>query len=547
MDIRASGTRNSNLLLIILLWAIATGINLCKAFHIDDTFHLESAQWIAKHPATPMSGDVIWYNNPEKFHNHNQPALLFYLITIVGEIFGYTEIPLHLLLSVFTFLALFFFNRIIRLLDVPGRGALLTLFALCPAFLVNQNLMTDIPILSLEIAFFYYLLKVQKDGNPRHYIPAGFALGCALLIKYSIVPLLVAMALAIFLSRHYRYFYSIFIPLGMLALWSLFNTFEYGGIHIFDRPKNELSFGKIWDQTLVFAGCLGAVAPFSVTLFHGALRRRLVLYLAVAAACAFVIFAVMVYKGVIPENESSRILRQLFVANGAALILLFLIKMGKDILAMIRQKSADRTAILLFAWILAVSGFMILYAPFMATRHILLILPAILLVGAPIIHRSGKTIKWLGIAATAVLGVWLAVSDWENADYYRRMAKNVQIPSGSKVWTSGHWGWQWYAPKEGMSLYSTDSADVHVGDYLVHPLDISRQQTNDLLMLDEVNRYWEPASLKTFFSGNDFASLYNAQTYKGSWDLSRKPVDTVVMYRVTYIRDKDSAVLVKQK
>jgi hypothetical protein len=537
--------RNSNIILIIL-WTIATGINLCKAFHIDDTFHLESAQWIAKHPDKPMSGDVVWYNNPEKFHHHNQPALLFYLITIVGGIFGYSEIPLHLLLSVFTFLALYFFRKILQLLASPHPNLLLALFALCPAFLVNQNLMTDIPILSLEMIFFYYLLKAERDRNPSHYLTAGIALGSALLIKYSIIPLFVVMLIAIVLQKRYKHLFALLIPLGMLALWSLFNKLEYGGIHLMERPKNELSFGKIFDQLLVFAGCIGAVAPFTIGFFYGAIRKKFVLYLYFIALSAFIVLGVMVYQGVIPEHESSLALKKLFMVNGGLLIIQLLIRMTRESLYMKRLRQIDATKIILYTGIMAISGFMVLYAPFMATRHILLLLPLVLLVGAPHFERAGKLVRTQALITTAALGILLSISDWQNADFYRKTAKKVEIPDNQVVWSSGHWGWQWYSVLGGMRVYSTDSAKIKVGDYLVHPLDISRQQTNDLLMLDEVKRLWEPANISTFFSGNDFASLYNAQTYKGSWDFSRKPIDTVVIYRVTYIRDKDSAALIRK-
>jgi hypothetical protein len=540
---RSLADRNNsrNWIILVFLWTVVTFVNLNKAFHIDDTFHLESAQWIAKHPLSPMSGDVIWYDNPEKFHHHNQPALLFYLITITGEIFGYSEIPLHLLLSIFTFLALFFFLKILDLFSAPSKGMMMTLFALCPAFIVNQNLMTDIPILAMEMAFFYYLFRAEKYDKPSQYIQAGLALGCALLIKYSMIPLVLVMGIAILMSKHYKYLFSLLIPIGILGLWSIFNKIEYGGIHLMDRPKNELTLVKVFDQLKVFAGCIGAVAPFSLALLYGAIRKKPLIYLNYFIPVCFIIFAFLVYQGVIPELNSTRWLNPLFMVNGAIIIILLLSEMMHAVIDMRNASRLFRRDIILYLWILSMSGFMILYAPFMALRHILLILPCILLISIRLFERAERKLKVLAVAATAALGLLLGISDWKYADFYRRMANEIELPEGARVWSSGHWGWQWYTAKRGMMTYSTDSAKVRNGDYIVYPVDMSRQKINDRIRLTEVKRIWEPADITTFFSGNDFASLYNSYTYKGSWELSMKPVDTIIIGKIQIIEDSDTS------
>jgi hypothetical protein len=77
---------------------------------MDDTFHIEAAQEILKEPTTPMSGKVNWGSNPNYLHSFNQAPLFFYVIVYWGSLFGFNEISLHLLISVFTFIALFYFN-----------------------------------------------------------------------------------------------------------------------------------------------------------------------------------------------------------------------------------------------------------------------------------------------------------------------------------------------------------------------------------------------------------------------------------------------------
>ena len=65
-------------LVLVFLFAIATSINLDKAFHIDDAFHLHAAQWISEHPLRPMSGTIDWSGSVEHYYDGNQPPLFFY-------------------------------------------------------------------------------------------------------------------------------------------------------------------------------------------------------------------------------------------------------------------------------------------------------------------------------------------------------------------------------------------------------------------------------------------------------------------------------------
>ncbi len=487
-----------------------------------------------------MSGDIVWKDNPGKLYKGNHPALLFYLIACVGETFGYSEIPMHLLLSIFTFFALYFFLQILKLFSTPHKDLLLGIFALCPAFIVNQNLMTDIPILALEMAFFYSLLKADTENNPSRYIHAGLALGIALLIKFSIIPLVLVMCFAILLKKHYRYLLCLMIPLGMLGLWSWFNVIEYGGVQILDRKVNELTPAKILEQSLVFAGCIGAVAPFSIVLFYGAVRKKPVLLLNIVILLSFLVFALLVYHGIIPESSSSEILKQLFILNGGLLFILLLIEMAVFSLKMKRPKPVDNKMLILYAWLLSISGFMILYAPSMSTRHILLILPAILLIGIRLFEKAGRLMRIQALVTTSILGILFGISDWQYADFYRRMAGKIELPNGARVWSSGHWGWQWYSAKNNMMLYSTDSARVRTGDYLIYPLDVSRQVINKQHKLTEIKRIWEPASMSTFFSGKDFGSLYIAFPHRGSWELSMEPIDTIIISKIEIINEQDS-------
>lgn len=97
----------------MVFWLFVTAFNLTKAYHIDDTAHLETARAIQNDPLHPMSQTVNWIDTAEPIHKLNQPHLFFYLIALVVFLFGESEVILHLLLAIFSLLAnrLFLLNR----------------------------------------------------------------------------------------------------------------------------------------------------------------------------------------------------------------------------------------------------------------------------------------------------------------------------------------------------------------------------------------------------------------------------------------------------
>ena len=134
--------------LLLMIWFLATACNLDKAYHIDDTAYLETAEWIAEHPTTPMTGLVNWSWSAEPIHYMNQPPLYSYLLAGWGMLFGYGEIPMHALQSLFTLVVVFFFFGIARMLAPSYSLTFTALLVLGPAFLVGQNLMVDVPALA---------------------------------------------------------------------------------------------------------------------------------------------------------------------------------------------------------------------------------------------------------------------------------------------------------------------------------------------------------------------------------------------------------------
>jgi hypothetical protein len=195
----------------------------------------------------------------------------------------------------------------------------------------------------------------------------------------------------------------------------------------------------------------------------------------------------------------------------------------------------------MFFWFVSLSGFIILYAPFIATRHILLVLPALLFFLAPIIEKATVRIQLLTVLVTGFLGLTLGVSDWITANYYRKVSQELHITGTdtTRIWTAGHWGWQWYAGLTGMNQYDTLTSKVREGDLLIFPANIPRQKIDDDIVLKEVWKTWDKPSVFTYFSTGPKGGFYFSSYKRPGWRLLNEPVDTILVYRITGTKSGD--------
>src|SRR5262249_25020439 len=155
--------------------------NLFKPFHIDDTAHLDIARWIAAHPLRPMSGMLNWSDVRQPIYETNQPHLYFYLLAAWGKVFGYSEPAMHALQSLAALGSITLFYKLASVLAGDLALWLTAMLVLGPAFIVEQNLMVDVPLLTVWLAFFYFLIcEDQSRPQTSRYIMAAVACSAAL-------------------------------------------------------------------------------------------------------------------------------------------------------------------------------------------------------------------------------------------------------------------------------------------------------------------------------------------------------------------------------
>ncbi len=518
---------NNKFVLIFVIWSVLTAININKAYHIDDTFYLEAAQHIEDNPTKPMSGLINWVNDPTPMYTSNQPPLFFYLIALTSVYFGYGEIPMHLLLSVFSFFALLIFYNLTVLLNIKNTNTLILLLAFSPAFVVNQNLMTDIPVLTILLGFAFYLLKANVTGKNHFYLLAALLLGIGLLVKYTFLPLIVLLIIVIILNKEYKKLLVLLIPIGFLIAWSIWNYFEFDSLHIFGRA-NGIHIVKLW----AFPGCIGAITFFSFSLLYANYKASVVRPIIYATLSIMILAIGLFITNIVDEILFAQFISAFFTINGTFLCYAIASRFFSGFKLGTTLNSKPSGDLILFLFIGALMPFIILFAPFIATRHILLLLPFALLFSAKQISIAPRTVNLSVISVTIILGILLGISDWKYADYYREMASKIELPNDKKVWTAGHWGWQWYSKQKGMIEYSTHQSELNVGDLIVYPGRVSIQEFNKNIKLSIIEKVWDEPTLLTFVSGNNRASMYSSYLNKVPWTLSKIPIDTIFICEV---------------
>lgn len=520
------------IILVIVLWIILTGININKAYHIDDTFHLKAAEYILDHPLSPMSGLVNWGEDPAPLHTHNQPPLFFFLLALVIKLFGDNEIYTHLLISLFTFAALFWFYKITELMQMKKNMMLVTVFAFCPAFIVNQNLMVDVPVLAVILGTLFYILKEKKQNSLRNHFIAAVLLSTGLLIKYTLLPILVVFIIIALISKDYKKIIIAMIPLLILVLWSVWNYFEYGAIHLIDRPKTGFKPIRAYE----FIACLGALSAFVPTFLYGSIPKKVTKYMLYGVFAFYAVLSTLKYFNA-AKFPTSVDLNYSFVVTGSVILISILLIIGKSIRnETFKFVKSDKMIILLYA--LSISTFIIFFSPFIATRHILLIIPLLLLIGYEFFERADKYINRLTVISTIFLGLALGISDRVYADFYRKTAGMVKIGTTQNIWSLGHWGWQWYSEKAGMKIYSrNDISVIKSGDHIVFPKDVHKQEIHPNIKIQIIDKITLPSDLLTYFSGKHFASMYKSEYNKPPWRLSNETCDTIIVAKVMSVSE----------
>lgn len=476
------GPRRAALALLMVAAGVAA-FEVTKAVHVDDTAHLEIARAILRSPLHPMSGLVNWEQRAAPIHNLNQPHLLFYLMGAVMVLVpAHAELALHLLWAMLAGAAVVLFYQVAR--AAAARRPLLwtAVFCLGPAFLPASNLMVDVPLLALWLGFFLAVARAQGDATVSRLVTAGLFAAAACLVKYTSLVLIPIFALAILRRHGPRALGLLLIPVVALAGWSVFNWLDYGGVHLLTRSIPAARSSALRSLEVILARFalwligLGSVASFSPA-FAGVLardrsgRRLLGLAVLVAAITTAVGRLALAHEPLIQS-----VLRGVFLANGVVVC-----EMARRAARAAGDAGPGASGRWwLEAWAVGACLFVVMLSPFIAVRHVMLAVPALLLLIArgPDAALLSRRARAAALALSVVGGVALAVSDAELADVYRQQAPALasRFCASARCVAVGHSGWQWYAERAGMEIYDDRRTSLAPGQRVIIPELVGRQE-----------------------------------------------------------------------
>lgn len=478
---------SSSYWIILAIWLFCFFWNFNKAYHIDDTAHLEIARWIALNPLHPMSGLLSWGNDVEPIYKTNQPHLYFYLMAFWAQLFGWNENSMHILMSIFVLWAIVEFYKLAKIVT-PNTALLSTaLLGLSPAFVVGQNSMVDIPLLAIWVCFFRVLVDPEITDY-RRYLISALLCTIAVMIKYTSLILIPGLFFQLLISKRYKYLVLALVPLIALFAWSLFNIYDYGSVHIIGRSTGSTYWRKYAINAFSWLVVLGAISPFALYIFSVKYRETTSFFgrhfwkIALLICCLAPALILLSFLMPLPEEIMNKLLASSFLVTGVGLVLIVIIDAANKLI--IRELS-DQKLILLY-WLVSSFLFIILFAPFMATRHVLLAIPPLLL----LLFSSCDNLKFPKTAFGVIfislfVTSLLSAADYWYADIYRKNSSLIReyLPKQSGIWFTGHWGWQWYAAQAGMKQLSATRDHPAIGDFIVTPDHVSASTVPEHLEL----------------------------------------------------------------
>lgn len=529
---------------LLLLAVLCASVNLTKPVHIDDAGHVDISLAALRNPWKVMSYEVNWENTLTRISTYGRPPLLFYMFALVMAVFGKSLLALHAFIAVLSAVCMVFFHRL-AVRFVPDRAMLYTaILFLGPAFLPGQGLMTDVPMLLFWLIAFWSMVSATEARSHVRAAAGAIAIGLACLVKYTSLALIPVLCLVLVLRRQWACLWVVVLPAAILVGWSVLNYYDYGGVHLLQSPYLPLSGLKVAFWAVDWISGLGSVSVCTLMFLNTECRARMGHKAwGISLFGGGVIYA-LCRVGYRTDGLTSG-LWGAFFANGVLTLWVFFTALTDQVRQDWRQRdypSLERTGVLLL-WLGGATVFVVLFAPMMAIRHILLALPPIVLViGRRFGQTVGRRAEYAGLGLTALLGFLLAVSDYVYAGVYREYAHRIaaDMPRGARVWYGGHWGWQWYAEREGMMQYDTLRTVFADGDYLVVPSLVSQQEMPPAhkALLRKVRDITVESSAATWFRtmclkpwGGYYA--YSLHRQGPPWTLSCAPLDVIQVYVIS--------------
>ncbi len=458
--------------------------NLFEPLTVDDVCHQYYAAQVAKQPLAPFEFEIDWHQKPVAAWDVMVAPVTSYWWAPAIALFGESPVawkawflPTQWL---FCFALLCLFHRLLRR---PWPAIALTAaVALGPAVLPGINLMLEVPLLGLAFASVAVLLRACDRRSVTSALAAGLLLGLAFQTKYSAMGFFAPWLMIGVLRSAWR---ELLVGLATAVATALaiegLVSWSHGGGSYFLRQL-ELTQLRDWRHLgkgmLAQVGVLGL--PAALLMLHG---------LGLPRWCGRLLLCVHVLAwgvvGWVPDIDTRRISDLVldsvaFLVTTATTWGVFAVAFGRlawSSLVRLRQRRLGRALavrVFLLGWFVAEIASSLVVSPFPAARRVLLVTVAATAAGAWMAtrRRDGAAVLCSTAALSVVLGLALqgidclegracVVATDEAAAFAR------ENDPKAKVWFTGGWGFEYYAPAAGMQPLARGRAQVQKGDWIM--------------------------------------------------------------------------------
>ncbi len=451
--------------ILIVLLSLITIILLApfagKAFHIDDPLYLWTAKHILKSPLNFYGFNVNWYGKEEPMSQvMKNPPLVSYYQALVGLLFGWGEVTMHLAMlvpAVFAITGVFFLARL--LCRSPVEAALIAL--LTPVFLVSANtVMCDVFMLSFWVWSVWFWITGLEKNKYCYLAISAFLITAASLSKYpaiALIPLLFAYS---FFKTHKFGLWALFfiIPVLFLGSYQWYTHILYGK-GLLTAAADFPETGRSEKYTIFVRGItgldfIGGCIASSFFYIPFLWRKRYVLLGFVALLATIAILTTFNSIGDFPIHNKPGykwaviIQFALFFIAGLHILILAVTDLWTR---------RDSGSALLFMWVVGIFVFASFVNWTVNARSVLMMLPAAAILVARRLEIRSKThtnilSPSLALLPSMVLALLVTYSDYRlaNCGYQASEMINQKYQKEEKtVWYDGHWGFQYYMDIDG--------------------------------------------------------------------------------------------------
>ncbi|MCC7398726.1 MAG: hypothetical protein IT455_16785 [Planctomycetes bacterium] len=472
---------------LVALW-VALAMNLLNLFEpltVDDVCHHYYAAQVAAAPLDPYGFDLVWHQKPAPAWDVMVAPVHSYYWAPAIRLFGDSPVAWHLWFLPVHWLFCHGLLLLLRRFARPHAAPLLAAIALGPNVLPGVNLMLEVPMLALAFASLNVLLRAFDQKSLGLAVGAGCLFGLAFQTKYSAMGFFAPWVLfGIWRARPRELLVGLAAAactaLGIEGLIAL----SHGSGSYFLRCL-ELTQRRDWHHLsrglLLHVAVLGMPAALLALRGFG-LRGITVVLVAAVYAFGYVGIAMVrddddrsAMEGAI---DSLGYLAMAAVTWGTAAWLLLRLS-WRGLRRLLRRGSwrglpaAMRGGLFLAAWFACELVSSLVVSPFPAARRVLMITVAFTIAAGWLCARrrgTSTTVRNVAIASV-LLGIGYQAIDfiegraWVSAatgtvDYARRLDPQA------KVFFTGGWGFEFYAPRAGMAPLLRDVTTVQRGDFI---------------------------------------------------------------------------------